>query len=430
MAVNQREKYQALVVDDSDEIRELVCRALLRVDIECEEASDGVMAQNWLRRRKFDLVITDLRMPRKHGHQLVAEMLEQPAPPLIMVITGVIEPRIIIDLLKRGVCDVTIKPVNYAAFAAKARGYLERGRLLAQGGAGPAPAAAVSEQIDGAASQLKERLADITQSFQETITNLEKQQATIEAGYIGSIRMLTNLMSQVEESTGSHAGRVEKMAAHLGEKLALSNEQNRNLRVACLLHEIGMFGMPDAVRNTPPWQLSTQDRKHYESYPLIGAALLSEIPGAEQAADLVEQHTENFDGTGFPHGRAGEKLPVGARILRIADEYDTFCMYTDTEHASEEAIRHLQQQRGKAFDPKLVPLAVAYLEQEAAHAPDTELIKVVPGTQLQEGQVLAENAYDEDGHFLAREGAVLSETLARRLGKLLGGRKIHVRQSA
>jgi response regulator RpfG family c-di-GMP phosphodiesterase len=345
-----------------------------------------------------------------------------------MVVTGVAEPRIIIDLIRRGVSDVTIKPINYRAFAAKALGYLEcRQTGQSKGGAQPA-AAAVSAQIDGAASQLKERLADITQSFQETITNLEKQQETIEAGYIGSLRVLTNLMNQVEHATGSHAGRVERMAVCLGEKRELSREQSRSLRVASLLHEIGMFGMPDSVRNTPPWQLSTEDRKHYESYPLIGAALLSEIPGAEQAADLVEQHAEHFDGTGFPRQRAGEKIPLGARILRVADEYDTFCMYAGAEHAAEEAIRHLQRQRGKTLDPKLVALAIEYLEEEAAKAPEVDEVKVVPGGQLRQGQVLAENAYDEDGHFLAREGALLSETLARRLGSLLGARKIRVRQ--
>jgi len=191
------------------------------------------------------------------------------------------------------------------------------------------------------------------------------------------------------------------------------------------LHGIGQFGMPDSLLTTPPWDLTPEDRSVYEQYPVIGATLLSEVQGAEPITDLIEAHAENYDGSGFPAGKSGEDIPLGARIVRIADGFDTFCMYGARERVEEEVRQHLVKQRGKAYDPSLVGLAIAYANEHQG-GPAGENVKTKRRMELEVGDVLAEKVFDPQGRFLAREGAELSDKMLERLQKLLGDQMVKV----
>ena len=117
---------RALVVDDEEAIRKLVASALRKLGYECELAADGEQAAQMAGKSQFDVVVTDLRMPIKNGHALVLEMLEREDRPLIIVYTGVIEPRLAKDLLARGVDDILFKPADFGVLAAKVQTLMER----------------------------------------------------------------------------------------------------------------------------------------------------------------------------------------------------------------------------------------------------------------------------------------------------------------
>src|SRR5690349_2868707 len=104
---------EILVVDDEFRIRQQLCRALELAGIECECAADGDEALDRFLERRHKLIVTDLRMPRRNGHSLAVELLEQPEPPVVVALTGVTEPRLATDLLTRGVADIIYKPINY-----------------------------------------------------------------------------------------------------------------------------------------------------------------------------------------------------------------------------------------------------------------------------------------------------------------------------
>jgi DNA-binding response OmpR family regulator len=117
----------ALVVDDETAIRRLTVRALEQCRFECDEAADGEQAADLLGRRNYDVVVTDLRMPRRHGHSLAVELLARGQHrPIVVVLTGVLEPRLASDLLARGVDDIAFKPVNFDLLGAKVRALCDR----------------------------------------------------------------------------------------------------------------------------------------------------------------------------------------------------------------------------------------------------------------------------------------------------------------
>ncbi|HUE17817.1 MAG TPA: HDOD domain-containing protein, partial [Planctomycetaceae bacterium] len=120
--------YRALVVDDEPIARKMLTGALEQEGFACDAATDGIQALRLIMARKYDLVVTDLRMPNKHGHALALDLLAAADRPVIMIHTAVDEPRLTEDLLVRGVDDIVYKPTNYATLAVRAKVLVERRR--------------------------------------------------------------------------------------------------------------------------------------------------------------------------------------------------------------------------------------------------------------------------------------------------------------
>ncbi len=121
-----QDSYHTLVVDDEPQVRDLTCRALGRLNFWCDKAANGEEALQMLAARKYDLMVTDLRMPVTHGHTLCATVLAKPQPPQVVVLTGIADGRLVKDLLSRGVADVIHKPVPYDVLATKIQALFER----------------------------------------------------------------------------------------------------------------------------------------------------------------------------------------------------------------------------------------------------------------------------------------------------------------
>ena len=118
--------YRALVIDDEVLVRVATARALTRAGFHCQMAADGKEAWQALDSDRFDIVVTDIRMPHLNGHALAVDLLSRKERPLIIVLTGVLEPRIVRDLMVRGVDDVCFKPIDYGTFIAKIQALLHR----------------------------------------------------------------------------------------------------------------------------------------------------------------------------------------------------------------------------------------------------------------------------------------------------------------
>ena len=111
--------HRALIVDDEPLIREATSRAMAAHEFCCDTASDGRQALKMYQEKRHDLVVTDLRMPKYHGHSLILELLKDKEPPSIVVLTGVANSRLVKDLFNRGVQDIIEKPVDFHVFAEK-----------------------------------------------------------------------------------------------------------------------------------------------------------------------------------------------------------------------------------------------------------------------------------------------------------------------
>jgi DNA-binding response OmpR family regulator len=219
--------YHALVVDDEPLVRRLTCRALGDEGFHCTEAEDGNAALKALALRPFDVVVTDLRMPNKHGHALAVELLDMEHHPQIVVLTGCIEPRLATDLLNRGVADVLFKPIDSAVLAVKVRKAVEKRGAREE----PANASATWRKLPAseptlAASATSRKLpaSTVTEDGRPVVSQSEIER---KLALITQILPVANVETELQRCAQSATGDVKDLVALLERDPALIVETLR-----------------------------------------------------------------------------------------------------------------------------------------------------------------------------------------------------------
>ncbi|MBM3328134.1 MAG: hypothetical protein FJY67_01495 [Calditrichaeota bacterium] len=165
-----------------------------------------------------------------------------------------------------------------------------------------------------------------------------------------------------------------------------------------------------------PEDLDPADLTLFKRHPVISGIVVSGVPGLGSAGQMVEDHHENVDGSGFPAGKKAIDLPVTSRILRIADGVDRFLEASpDPKRAAWQVAKdHLHNESGKSYDAQLARLAVKALMQREQEI-DTQTVIDVKPSELQPGFRLAQDIYQEGDVYLLRRGVVLTARMAHRL---------------
>ncbi len=201
----------------------------------------------------------------------------------------------------------------------------------------------------------------------------------MEYTYLETITALAMAVEAKEPYTAGHSKRVGYYAVQIAEALGLDDEMKRMLQHAGLLHDIGKIGIKDDILLKPA-SLTPEEWRVMQQHSVIGEAILKPVRSLAKVAEIVRCHHERYDGSGYPDGIKGEKIPLAARILVVADSYDA--MATDRPYRKrlslQEAIAELRDGSGTQFDPKAVeafiPLLLEKEQRQRAHSdprPDT-----------------------------------------------------------
>ena len=236
------------------------------------------------------------------------------------------------------------------ATAASARGWFGWLALLA------APLYLVFRSYHSVVSRLREEQ-------DQTHRAMEVQLATIEA--------LALAIEAKAGCTPEHIRSIQQYAAILAQASGMSDDEVQAVRTAALLHDIGNMAVPEHILAKPE-ALTPEEFERVKIHPRVGAEILRNVPFGAPVSELVLCHHERWDGLGYPAGLRGEDIPLGGRILAIADCYST--LQTDRPYrparSEREAVALLREYAGTSFDPALVDLLIAGLQTTAAPADD------------------------------------------------------------
>lgn len=159
-----------------------------------------------------------------------------------------------------------------------------------------------------------------------------------------------------------HSYHVAAYAERLGRLVNVPPADVEILVIASLLHDVGKIGIPDAIL-TKPGPLTVDEFEVVKQHPIVGEAILKPIGFLERELTLVRHHHEWYDGSGYPDGLAGDQIPLGARILQVADSIDAMVSPRSykSSRCAEEVIPELIRCRGTQFDPVIADVAIEWL---------------------------------------------------------------------
>jgi diguanylate cyclase (GGDEF)-like protein/putative nucleotidyltransferase with HDIG domain len=239
----------------------------------------------------------------------------------------------------------------------------------------------------------------------ETRRAMDVQLATIEA--------LALAIEAKGGCTPEHVHSMQRYAGLLAEATGMTDAEIQAVRTAALLHDIGNMAVPEHILAKPD-KLTPEEFERVKIHPRVGADILRDVPFGAPVAELVLAHHERWDGLGYPAGLRGEDIPLGARVLTIADVLSTLQTarpYRAGFSTEQEALKTLVELAGTAFDPGLVDLLVARLGQPAD--------AIVDGFGADGVIATAERAALLDISDAHREEQILYE-IAQALGSSLG----------
>jgi len=187
----------------------------------------------------------------------------------------------------------------------------------------------------------------------------------LQASYLNSVQALSGALDARDHYTGEHTESVTRMVAATGKALGMSVGELQALGYAALFHDIGKIGVPDGILNKPG-SLTPEEWEVMKRHPVIGAEILAPLEFMGPALPIVLHEHEHWDGSGYPDGLAGERIPLGARVILVCDAFDA--MTTDRPYRSalphEEATSRLRAGAGGQFDPAVVEVFLQTLHAD------------------------------------------------------------------
>jgi len=191
---------------------------------------------------------------------------------------------------------------------------------------------------------------------------------TVLDAYKNTVSALAAAIDAKDTHMRGHSQRVMEYSLKAGAALFFSPEEMETLEYGSILHDIGKIAIDSSILNKPG-PLTAGEWEIMHAHPVIGAELIKEIPFLEKASELVLCHHERYDGTGYPDGLRGEDIPMSARIIAVADAFDTMTVDSSYRGAIsvEKAITELNECTGTQFCPKAVKAMLTGMRLDGTH---------------------------------------------------------------
>ncbi len=185
--------------------------------------------------------------------------------------------------------------------------------------------------------------------------NLQQSNLELALAYDATIAGWSRAMDLRDKETEGHTQRVTELTLKLARAMRISEPELAQIRRGALLHDIGKMGVPDNILLKAD-QLTDEEWEKMRQHPVWAYEMLSSIRYLQPALDIPYCHHEKWDGTGYPRGLKGEEIPISARIFAVADVWDA--VTSDRPYrkgwSEEEALKYIEEQSGKYFDPRVV----------------------------------------------------------------------------
>jgi response regulator RpfG family c-di-GMP phosphodiesterase len=357
-----------LIVDDSEENRMILEEICKNIGFSCDQAENGKKALEVLREKAYACILLDIKMPVMNGIELL-EILKRDihlqSLPVIMV-TGNEDSKSIVECFSKGASDYITKPFENEILSARIKGVIQR---------------------------------------YEVFLN-EKE--LVEKTFFGSVKLLSDLLATLSPQIYGKSNQIRRIAKAICHEVNYTD--TNEVELAALFSHIGCISLSSEITDklVSGKFLLTEEKNIFENHPLLGYKLLKNIPLLEQVNQAILYQNKNYDGSGPPLDDkiSGDRIPISARILRAAIEYQASRVRTN----SALELSDLLKAKEPYLDPNIYKALMKVLIKE-----DSRELKDLKVVQLRTGMIFASDVMTESNTKIASQWQEATEGILERI---------------
>jgi response regulator RpfG family c-di-GMP phosphodiesterase len=411
----EHEPVSVLLVDDEENILRSIQRLLMdEENVEITIATSGEEGLKLLPAlTNLGLIVSDQRMPGMTGALFLEKARDIKPDASRIILTGYADVTAAVDAInKGGAWRYLSKPWNDEDLLRIIREGLERYRMIVENIRLSSLVLKQNQELEEWNSSLKQRVLGQTTEIRKKNEELHEVNRQVKNDFNGVITAFSELLNLRDQRCRSHGKNVSNLACNAALVMKLSAAEVETIRIAGLLHDIGELGIPDDILVAAPEVMNEEKAQIYQTHPVRGQTALDAVEQLRPAGILIRHHHERWDGGGFPDRLAGDRIPIGARILACADLIDRMMSYDHTEHALAASIARIELESGHYLDPELIEIfRSTAAETYPLHNNRQNLVEreIQPGA-LHVGMRLARDIISGTGLLLLGHGEELDVT--------------------
>lgn len=329
---NSSDQIHILIVDDEEEIRGTIQEAIQLSGYQCYTACSGEEALKILDKKNINVVITDIRMPGLSGIELTKRIKEKYSSDVI-VMTGYAGSLTYEKVIEIGASDFVRKPVSPNELIMRLQRVVRENKLLVE--------------RNQAGAEAKRSFVKLQKALDQTVN------------------ALTSAVEMRDPYTSGHQRRVTQVACAIAEQMGFSADQIDGLRKSGLLHDIGKISVPSELLSKPG-KLTAAEFSLIKDHPQTGYEILKGIEFSWPIAQIVLQHHERINGSGYPLGLSNEKILLEAKILCVSDVVEAMSSHRPYRPALgiDTALEEISRNKGILYEPDVADACLMLFKEK------------------------------------------------------------------
>jgi response regulator RpfG family c-di-GMP phosphodiesterase len=367
-------------------------------------------AKEKLSKERIAVVVSDQRMPTTTGTQFLEEVKQISPETVRILLTGHADMGIAMEAINRGsVYRFLLKPWDDDELRLILKQAAAHYELVMEN-------IRLTELTFNQNRELQSLNGNLEEKVRERTREVEDLNKRLEKSFLGSVRVMASLAEVHSAVIGSHSRRVAALSKGMARKMELSTEEVGQIEVAALLHDVGKTVLPTEVLNKAEHALKADEREALKRHPLMGETLVRMVPNMESAARMVRHHHERFYGGGYPDRLKGADIPVGSRIIAVADAYDNALNLRSGYQSNlpERIFQQMQSRTPGEFDPAALEALGIFLREGDRIKEETSEIEI-KDRDLRTGMMLSRDIRNARGILLVAARTVITDRIVATL---------------
>ena len=404
--MDENKKMKILVIDDEYLSLEIMSEFLSFINVEVITAINGVDGFQKAKIEMPDIIISDNMMPEMTGLELCRKIRSQKEfESVIFILTSAVavSSEDAVEAMEQGADDFIKKDLSKIEFLAKIRAFMRIRELQIN----------LSEQNDELSKEKEElnysykQISAMSHKLEDGNRKLFKISEQRKEDLKKSFELITWLIEARRQYHRGHAKEVSLISGYIAKKMNLPEGLVMNIRTAALLHEIGKSGVPDDIAMKKPEDYTDDEKNLLLQHTVTGANLLSEYLGERSdIVKIIRYSHERYDGSGYPEQLKGREIPIGARIISIANLFDNV-VNRASEGSIEKFFEIFNEKAGSKYDPSLLKYIREYMKEKGIQ--NHEYIKEMRLFELEPGLVIHSDIFTKSGMKLIHADTILNE---------------------